>query len=106
MVVPGFIQESSKRLAVSATYDVAVVGGGIAGIAAALAAKRAGASVLLLEKMFAMGGLATLGNVTIWLPLCDGNGHQVIGGIGEELLKLSVKDFKGRPSGSIFLKSA
>lgn len=73
--------------------DVLVVGGGVAGIAAALAAKRAGAEVILLEKEFILGGLATAGLVTIYLPLCDGNGNQVIYGIAEELLKLSIREW-------------
>jgi hypothetical protein len=38
-----------------------------------------------------LGGLATLGLVTIYLPLCDGKGRQVVYGIGEELLRLSIK---------------
>ena len=72
-------------------YDTVVVGGGIAGISAALAAARSGAKVLLAERQFALGGLATLGLVTIYLPLCDGKGHQVSFGISEELLRLSAK---------------
>ena len=71
--------------------DVAVCGGGFAGIAAALAAARQGAQVLLIEREFALGGLGTLGLVTIYLPICDGMGNQVIFGIGEELLRLSMK---------------
>lgn len=70
--------------------DVLVAGGGIAGIAAALAAARNGARVILAEKQCALGGLATLGLISIYLPLCDGNGHQVTFGIGEELLKASI----------------
>ena len=46
---------------VKKTYDVAVVGGGVAGAAAALAAARCGASVILLEKAALLGGLATIG---------------------------------------------
>lgn len=71
-------------------YDVAVCGGGFAGISAALAAAREGKSVILFEKEYMLGGLGTAGLVTIYLPLCDGFGHQVSFGIAEELLKLSV----------------
>lgn len=71
-------------------YDVAVVGGGIAGIAAALASARQGAKTVLLEKEYALGGLATLGLIVIYLPLCDGKGTKMSSGICEELIKLSV----------------
>ena len=72
--------------------DVCVCGGGVAGIAAALAAKRAGAEeVILLEKSFMLGGLATAGLVTIYLALCDGYGHQVCYGLAEELFMLSIE---------------
>lgn len=86
-----YIYEELKTEVVK-DYDVAVCGGGIAGIAAALAAAREGRRVLLLEKEFALGGLATLGLVTIYLPLCDGMGRQVSFGIAEELLRLSVSE--------------
>ena len=76
---------------VSDHAEVVVAGGGIAGIAAALAAARNGADVLLIEAEYALGGLATLGLITMYLPLCDGCGHQVSFGIAEELLRLSVK---------------
>lgn len=92
MFSPAEVIEPSRRVPVAADYDVVVAGGGIAGCAAAVAAARNGASVCLLEKENGLGGLATLGNVTIWLPICDGKGRQVIGGIGEELLRLSVED--------------
>lgn len=71
--------------------DVFVAGGGIAGVSAALAARRAGARVLLAEPMYLLGGLATAGLVTIFLPLCDGRGHQVSFGICEELFHLSIR---------------
>lgn len=72
-------------------YDIIVIGGGIAGCSAALAARRQGCSVLLLEKLTVLGGLATTGHIVIYLPLDDGYGRQVIGGISEELLLLSAK---------------
>ena len=72
--------------------DVCVCGGGVAGIAAALAAKRAGAEkVILLERGFMLGGLATAGLVTIYLAICDGRGHQVCYGLAEELFMLSIE---------------
>lgn len=72
-------------------YDIAVCGGGFAGISASLAAAREGKKVLLLEKQFMLGGLGTAGLVTIYLPLCDGVGKQVSFGIAEELFRLSIR---------------
>lgn len=85
------IIEKQRETAVTDNCDVLVAGGGIAGIAAALSAARAGADVLLIEKQVMLGGLATLGLITYYLPLCDGEGHQVSFGISEELLRLSIK---------------
>ena len=82
-----------ENLATPIAYetDVLVAGGGIAGIAAALAAARSGVRVMLLERSFMLGGLATAGLVTIYLPLCDGEGTQVSFGLAEELLRLSME---------------
>lgn len=85
------IIEVQKETPVVGEYDVAIVGGGIAGVSAALAAARSGARTVLMEREFTLGGLATLGLIAIYLPLCDGMGTQVSFGIAEELLKLSVK---------------
>ena len=86
------LHEPARDLTVAASFDVVVVGGGIAGVAAAVAAARGGASVCLLERYCALGGLATIGNVVNYLPLCDGRGRQVIAGLSEELLRLSIRD--------------
>lgn len=75
---------------ITLSCDVLVCGGGFAGISAALAAARQGSKVILLEKEYMLGGLATAGVVTIYLPLCDGMGNQVSFGIAEELFKLSI----------------
>ena len=85
------IEEAARTLNVARSVDVLVAGGGIAGVAAALASARNGAQTLLLEKECALGGLATLGMIIRYLPLCDGYGHQVIGGIGEELMRESQR---------------
>ncbi len=71
-------------------YDVIVVGGGIAGVAAAVAAGRAGARTLLIEKAINLGGLATTGLISWYEPLCDGRGEQMVFGIAEELIRLAV----------------
>ena len=75
---------------VTEQYDVAVCGGGFGGISAALAAARMGKKTVLFEREFMLGGLGTAGLITIYLPICDGMGHQVSFGIAEELLRLSI----------------
>lgn len=74
------------------SYDVIVVGGGVAGISAAVAASRKGAKTLLIEKSVILGGLATLGLISWYEPICDGTGKQMISGISEELIRLSVRE--------------
>jgi len=86
-----FIVEQAKQIPVTYSCDVLIAGGGTAGISAALAAARQGAKVILAEQEWMLGGLATAGIVTVFLPLCDGMGTQHIFGICEELLKLSIK---------------
>lgn len=85
-----WIQESARQVPVAGEYDVVVAGGGIAGVSAALAAARRGSRVVLLERMYGLGGLATLGLVVVYLPICDGRGHQVCHGIAQELFYLSI----------------
>jgi 3-oxosteroid 1-dehydrogenase len=50
------------------TFDVVVVGGGAAGASAALHARDAGASVVLLEKLGAFGGTAAKSVGGLWVP--------------------------------------
>ena len=86
------IIEPKRKIKVESSYDVVVVGGGVAGVSAALASARHGKKVLLIEQSFMLGGLATAGLIAIYLPICDGHGKQVSFGIAEELLHLSVKN--------------
>jgi len=72
-------------------FDVIVAGAGVAGVAAALECARSGMKTALVEKTIFPGGLATSGLIYLYLPLCDGNGHQVTTGIAEELLHLSIR---------------
>ncbi len=85
------IAEQGRNIPVMESCDVLVCGGGVAGVAAALAAARNGADVCLVEKGYVLGGLATIGLITDFLPLCDGEGHQVIGGIPEEFFRLAIQ---------------
>ena len=94
------VMEGARRTPILDAADVVVAGGGIAGCAAALAAARNGAAVLLIEKQTMLGGLATAGLITYYLPLCDGEGTQMSYGIAEEFLHLSVRHHpeKGIPA--------
>lgn len=67
-------------------YDIVVCGGGIAGVAAALAAARRGKKVLLVEKQSVPGGLATSGLIYIYLPISDDHDRIIASSITEELL--------------------
>lgn len=49
-------------------YDVIVAGGGLSGVAAAVAAAREGTSVLLIERYGFLGGMATAGLVNPFMP--------------------------------------
>ena len=75
------------------SYDVLVVGGGVAGCSAALSAVREGASVLLLEAHEYLGGNATRAMVGPWQSYhaarvnADGSlPEQVVGGIAQEFI--------------------
>jgi len=54
--------------------QVCVIGGGSGGIGAALAAARAGASVVLLERESILGGTSTCSWVHVWQPQMGANG--------------------------------
>ena len=59
-------------------YDVAIIGGGFAGVGAALAAARGGAKVLIVEKANCLGGAASNGLVNPFMPYwTEINGERV-----------------------------
>ncbi len=80
-----FVQEPSRSTPVRAEADVLVVGGGAAGVSAAVAAARNGADVMLVERYGYLGGLATGGLIILLLTLDDGRGRQVVGGLCQEV---------------------
>lgn len=79
-----------RELACRAHYDLIVAGGGVAGVAAALTARRRGLRVLLVEKSNILGGLATLGLVNFFVPMCNGRGKQIIFGLADEWFRASA----------------
>ena len=70
-----------RSIPVARAYDVVVCGGGPSGCAAALAAKREGLSVLLLEGQGQLGGMATSGMVSQWLGGRNQKGDWVVAGL-------------------------
>lgn len=72
-------------------YDVLVAGGGVAGLAASIAAARRGSRVMLLERQINLGGLAATGLINLFEPMCDGSGHTVVGGLCRELLDAALR---------------
>src|ERR1700736_1800948 len=84
--------EPARDIPVYAETDVLVVGGGPAGTAAAVAAARLGADVLLVERYNHLGGLST-GGLVIWIDrMTDWSGAHVIRGVADELMVLPSKD--------------
>jgi hypothetical protein len=68
--------------------DVVVVGGGPAGVSAAVAAARAGVSVTLLERYPALGGLASGGMVLVLDDMVNGDEISVTGVVAEYIERL------------------
>jgi NADPH-dependent 2,4-dienoyl-CoA reductase/sulfur reductase-like enzyme len=92
------VYEPPRETPVHAVTEVLVVGGGPAGCAAALAARRLGADVVLVERYNHLGGLST-GGLVIWIDrMTDWSGRRVITGIGSELLeRLPAEAIAGAP---------
>ncbi len=86
-------------------YDVAVIGGGFAGVAAAIAAARGGAKVLIVEKSNSLGGAAVTALVNPFMQYSTKiNGEKVAlsTGIFREIHK-RLEDF-GSMGGESFLE--
>jgi len=89
--------EKQKELDIYGTFDVVVVGGGVAGWSAAVAAARNGASTLIIERFPYFGGTATaslMANIVGFRNQVEPDGIQTTKGIGEELI-LRLLEIKG-----------
>ncbi len=83
------ITEPARQIPLYGEYEVAVLGGGPAGIAAAAASARAGRRTLLIERYGFLGGMGTAAGVTNFCGLhanVHGKMHRVVQGIASELL--------------------
>jgi hypothetical protein len=74
------ILEAARTLPIAAEVDVAIAGGGPSGLAAAIGAARAGASVLLVEQNSFLGGVATGAMMAAFV------GSSTATGVGLELI--------------------
>jgi hypothetical protein len=90
--------EPERELPVHAEVGVLVVGGGPSGCAAATAAARLGADVLLVERYGHLGGLAT-GGLVFWIDRMTGwDGRRLIAGYAEDVFdRLSPESIIGPP---------
>ncbi len=96
-----FWTEPAKTLPVYGSFDVVVVGGGPAGIAASWSAAKRGAKVLLIERYGFLGGMGTAGGVTNFAGLYgvrQGQMQQVVHGVVDEIFsRLTILDGLNAP---------
>jgi hypothetical protein len=89
--MPEMIRESSRTIEVLDRADVLVAGAGVAGCAAAVAAARAGARTVLVERNGMLGGVATAGLMAnIGNLYVDGQGQVIVHGIAREVVERMV----------------
>jgi hypothetical protein len=95
------ITEPSRETPLFGEYEVVVLGGGPAGIAAALAAGRSGRSTILIERYGFLGGAGTAAGLSTFCGLhavVYGKHEQVIHGVADDILnRLSAMDGLNKP---------
>lgn len=83
------VTEPARILPVYGEFDVVVIGGGPAGLAASVSAAQHGARTLLVERYGFLGGMGTAGGVTNFAGLYgrkDGEMQQLVHGVVDDLL--------------------
>lgn len=88
-----YVKESARNTPVIANTEVLVIGGGSAGVSAAVAAARSGSKVILVERDNYLGGLATGGYVLLWQGFNKGGSH-TYGGLTTETTR-SLEKLEG-----------
>ena len=74
------------------SYDIAVIGGGPAGVCAAIEAARNGAKTVLIEGSGMLGGMATTALVGPFMTSYDRDGqHRIVKGLFEEIVSRTEK---------------
>lgn len=81
------ITEPSREIPVAVEVDVVVVGGGCAGVSAALAAARSGAKTALVERLGFLGGCATATMMDVFWMFRAGPQIPAVEGVGMEVLR-------------------
>jgi hypothetical protein len=82
--------EPQRAIPVAHEVDVAVIGGGVAGIAAAIAAARNGAKTMIVERLGMLGGVTSATLMTSYSYGAVG-GELAVGGIGHEMISRMEK---------------
>ncbi len=88
-VTPKTLLEERRQTPVIGEYEVVVLGGGPAGIAAAIAAGRSGRSTVLVERYGFLGGAGTAAGLSTFCGLhanVAGEHRQVVHGICDDIL--------------------
>lgn len=95
-----------KEVNVYGDYDVVVVGGGPAGVCAALSAARQGMKTIVIEAMPALGGMATSAMVGPFMTNYDRDGEeQTVGGLFTEIVERLEKYGAAIPPATVENKS-
>jgi glycine/D-amino acid oxidase-like deaminating enzyme len=90
MPASAYLSEPERRVPIYGEYDVVVLGGGPAGIAAAAASGALGRRTLLIERYGFLGGMGTAAGVTNFCGLhanVHGDIRQVVHGVADDLLE-------------------